>query len=147
LAGGTYLLNPEGFRHAPYSRTGCVLFVKLRQFPGRARMHIALATPNLAWEPSAMPGVETKPLYAQAGFSDSTRLERWAAGTSLGRVSYLNGAEIFVIEGAFEDEKGRFGAGTWLRFPVRSLHAPSTTSGCVLYIKEGGFAYLQDQET
>jgi hypothetical protein len=32
---GTYLLNPEGFRHAPGSRDGCLLFVKLRQFPGR----------------------------------------------------------------------------------------------------------------
>ena len=28
---GSYLLNPEGFRHAPFSREGCLLFVKLRQ--------------------------------------------------------------------------------------------------------------------
>lgn len=27
---GSFLLNPEGFRHAPFSRPGCVLFVKLR---------------------------------------------------------------------------------------------------------------------
>ena len=40
---GTYLLNPEGFRHAPFSREGCVLFVKLRQFPGRTREHVATA--------------------------------------------------------------------------------------------------------
>ena len=30
---GTYLLNPEGFRHGPFSEQGCTLFVKLRQFP------------------------------------------------------------------------------------------------------------------
>ena len=29
---GTFLLNPEGFRHTPFSEPGCVLFVKLRQF-------------------------------------------------------------------------------------------------------------------
>lgn len=28
---GTFLLNPEGFRHAPFSKDGFVLFVKLRQ--------------------------------------------------------------------------------------------------------------------
>jgi anti-sigma factor ChrR (cupin superfamily) len=31
---GTYLLNPEGFHHRPFSREGCTLFVKLRQYPG-----------------------------------------------------------------------------------------------------------------
>jgi anti-sigma factor ChrR (cupin superfamily) len=28
---GSYLLNPKGFRHTPFSREGCVLFVKLFQ--------------------------------------------------------------------------------------------------------------------
>jgi anti-sigma factor ChrR (cupin superfamily) len=31
---GTYLLNPESTRHAPFSREGCVLFVKLQQYGG-----------------------------------------------------------------------------------------------------------------
>ncbi|MBC6439248.1 MAG: cupin domain-containing protein [Rhodospirillales bacterium] len=31
---GSYLLNPEGFEHGPYSEEGCRLFVKLRQYPG-----------------------------------------------------------------------------------------------------------------
>ena len=29
---GTYLRNPEGFRHAPFSKEGCVILVKLHQF-------------------------------------------------------------------------------------------------------------------
>ena len=41
---GTYLLNPEGFRHAPSSEPGCLLFVKLRQFPGRERRHVVVDT-------------------------------------------------------------------------------------------------------
>jgi anti-sigma factor ChrR (cupin superfamily) len=139
---GTYLLNPEGFRHAPFSRPGCVLLVKLRQFPGRSRRAVAIATPMLPWQPGRAPGIEVKPLYAQAGFTDSTRLERWAAGTEVGRIGYARGAEIFVLEGSLEDETGRFGAGTWLRFPVGSWHTPATAAGCVFYIKEGGLAYL-----
>src|SRR5687767_2926938 len=48
--GGTYLLNPEGFRHAPFSRQGCTLFVKLRQFPGRTRMHVATRAESEPWQ-------------------------------------------------------------------------------------------------
>jgi anti-sigma factor ChrR (cupin superfamily) len=138
---GTYLLNPEGFRHAPFSREGCVLFVKLRQFPGRAREHVALRTESLPWQ-AARAGVEVRPLYRQAGFADSMRLERWAPGISLGRTDYPNGAEILVLDGTFADADGTFARGTWLRLPPGAAHAPSTVPGCTLYIKEGGFAYL-----
>ena len=139
---GTYLLNPEGFRHAPFSREGCVLFVKLRQFPGRTRAHVAIRTESLSWEP-ARAGVDVRPLYSQPGFEDSMRLERWSPDAPLGRVEYLRGAELFVIDGSFTDAEGTFARGAWLRFPSAASHSPSTHEGCVLYIKEGGFAYLR----
>jgi anti-sigma factor ChrR (cupin superfamily) len=138
---GTYLLNPEGFRHAPFSRDGCVLFVKLRQYPGRAREHIALRTAAMPWQP-ARAHVDVRRLYSQPGFADTVRLERWAPGAQLGRVAYENGAELLVLEGAFADADGTFARGTWLRLPPGASHMPSTSTGCVLYIKEGGFAYL-----
>jgi anti-sigma factor ChrR (cupin superfamily) len=140
---GTYLLNPEGFRHAPFSREGCVLFVKLRQFPGRDREHVALDTNALPWQPTARAGVAVRPLYAQAGFADTMRLERWAPGTELGRVVYPQGAELFVLEGSFRDAEGAFARGAWLRLPPGSAHEPVSAGGCVLYVKEGGFAYLR----
>jgi anti-sigma factor ChrR (cupin superfamily) len=140
---GTYLLNPEGFRHAPFSREGCVLFVKLRQFPGRTREHVAIRTESLPWHTAARAGVAVRPLYAQAGFADSMRLERWSPGTRVGRVDYPSGAELLVLDGSFADAEGELGRGAWLRLPPGASHAPSTAEGCVLYIKEGGFAYLK----
>ena len=140
---GTYLLNPEGFRHAPFSRDGCVLFVKLRQFPGRTRQHVALKTDTLPWEPGAGAGVTVRLLYGQPGFADSMRLERWPTGARLGRVEYPHGAELFVLEGSFTDEGGRFGKGAWLRLPPGGAHSPDSAEGCVLYVKDGGFAYLR----
>ncbi len=139
---GTYLLNPEGFRHAPFSREGCVLLVKLRQFPGRTRAHVALRTAELPWQTTARADVSVRPLYAQQGFSDTMRLERWAADARPGRVEYPNGVELFVVSGGFADESGRFGRHAWLRLPRGSSHAPSTDEGCVLYVKEAGFPYL-----
>ena len=70
---GNYLLNPEGFRHAPFSEPGCLLFVKLRQFPGRERRHVVVDTKNLAWQPTSTSAVTQKALYQQAGFHDTRR--------------------------------------------------------------------------
>ena len=138
---GTYLLNPEGFRHAPFSQPGSMLFVKLRQFPGAGRQHIVLDTPRAAWRPSDEEGVDVKHLYQQPGFSDRVRLERWTPGSAHQR-TYADGAELFVVEGELADELGVYPALSWLRFPVGSRHRAKTDGGCTLYVKEGGLAYL-----
>ena len=139
---GTYLLNPEGFRHAPFSRDGCVIFVKLRQCPGRTREHVVVVTASTRWQVSDLSGVDVLPLYSQAGFADTARLERWAQGASLGRRTYVNGAELFVLRGSFEDGQGRYAERAWVRLPPGASHAPVSGDGCELYIKEGGFEYL-----
>ena len=141
---GTYLLNPEGFRHAPFSQGGCLLFVKLRQFPGTEREHHVIQTDELDWESGDVAGVLVKPLYRQDGFSDEMRLERWDQLTDIGAVSFPGGAEYFVIDGEFSDDDGAYTAGGWLRLPAGSSHHPRTGSGCLLYIKTGGLPYLRD---
>ena len=143
---GTFLLNPEGFRHAPFSEPGCVLFVKLRQLPGRERRHVVVATDELAWEPSPIAAVAHKQLYQQVGFSDHMCLERWDPGTDLGIVSYEQGAELFVLEGEFADDDAAYSAGCWLRFPVGSEHHPRSAGGCTLYIKRAGLPYLRSSD-
>jgi hypothetical protein len=154
---GTYLLNPEGFRHAPFSREGCLLFVKLRQFPGLTRRHVAITTDQLVWQPGPAAGIETKPLYAQAGYTDTMHLERWAAGPERRALGSGGGLELFVLGGELKvcgprrDEETirwlgadgrRFGAGAWLRIPAGMALEAESTSGCVCYVKRGGFQYL-----
>src|SRR5688572_1432823 len=110
---GTFLLNPEGFRHAPFSEPGCVLFVKLRQCPGLERNHVAVDTGKLAWEPTSNPAIACKVLYRQAGYPDVMRLERWEPPADPGVVSYEQGAELLVLAGEFVDEAGTYSAGCW----------------------------------
>jgi anti-sigma factor ChrR (cupin superfamily) len=142
---GTFLLNPEGFRHAPFSHPGCVLFVKLRQFAGRERRHVVVDTHGLAWQPSSLPKIAYKTLYEQAGYSDRMRLERWAPGADPGAIAYEEGAEFFVLEGEFVDELGSYCAGFWLRLPAGCEHRPRSTQGCTLYVKRSGLPYLKDE--
>jgi len=140
---GTYLLNPEGFRHRPFSREGCVLLVKLRQYPGASRQQLQLRSQDLEWQPTDIEGRSEKQLYRQQGYSDRMRLECWAGRAELGKLHWPDGVEIFVISGDMADREGVYEKGCWLRLPPGSTHEPVTECGCELYIKEGGFAYLQ----
>lgn len=141
---GTYLLNPEGFEHGPFSRDGCLLFVKLRQFPGRDRHHVTVDTRSSEWRSSIRRGVRWKKLYAQEPYSDHMRLERWACPGDVGVLNYPQGAELLVLSGSFHDEGGSYRRHAWLRLPPGSSLTPRGDTPCELYIKEGGFPYLRD---
>ncbi len=121
---GTYLLNPE-----------------LRQFPGPDRQHVAIDTHGMPWALES--GRELKRLYSQEGYADRAYLERWRAETTPGEWVYPLGAELLVLEGSFEDERGRYGPQTWLRLPPGFRLIPRTIAGCELYVKEGSFPYLR----
>lgn len=140
---GTYLLHPEGFEHAPFSRGGCMLFVKLRQYAGARRPYVVVETDSISWEQGSVAGVEQKMLYRQRGFEDTVRLERWAPGAELGLCRYPGGVEIFVLQGGFQDEQGSYERGAWLRLPPRAQHHPRSANGCELYIKTAGVAVLR----
>jgi hypothetical protein len=143
---GTHLLNPEGFRHAPFSRDGCVLFVKLRQYTGAGREYRKTDTGSLPWQPTGRVGVEAKTLYDETGFPDHTRLERWGAGSAPGAQALPGGIEIFVLEGSFEDAEGRYDAGAWLRLPDGAKLDAHSQEGCVLYVKQGAVSALRDEK-
>ncbi len=140
---GTFLLNPEGFRHAPFSEPGCTIFVKLRQFAGTARRHLVIDTDAMDWGSSVREGISHRLLYEQSGFPETIRLERWVPGCESGPLSYPGGAELFVLEGELDDEAGSYSQGSWLRLPVGGSHTPRTTEGCVLYAKLGGLSGLR----
>lgn len=137
---GTYLLNPPGFVHGPFSRQGCTLFVKLYQYSGGGREHVVIDSHAAAWEPGSAPGVEVLPLYRHAAFPEAVRLVRFAPGAALPPHDLPGGEEIFVLEGSFEDEEGRYPKGAWLRNPPGSRHAPGSPEGCRLYVKSGHLA-------
>ena len=139
---GTYLLNPEGFEHRPFSREGCLLFVKLGQYPGAQRKHVVLRSRDEAWRAKVRPGVSWKKLYAQEAFSDHMRLERWSLPDDVGVMNFPQGAELFVLSGEFSDSEGRYPRHGWLRLPAGSSLSPEGVATCELYIKEGGFPYL-----
>src|SRR3546814_4467251 len=118
---GSFLLNPAGFRHAPFSRDGCVLFVKLGQFPGEGRDHVVVDTKAAEWR-AAAPGVELLPLYRDEAWPEDIAMLRLAPGSLL-PADYIDakgaskGLELFFVSGRLAGDGARYNAGAWLREP------------------------------
>jgi anti-sigma factor ChrR (cupin superfamily) len=131
---GTYLMNPPGSSHTPHSESGCTLFVKLRHLGADHREREVVHTSAAAWHQGMVPGLHVMPLMRQG--SGST-LVRWAPQTYFNSHRHFGGEEIFVVEGVFEDERGRYPAGTWIRSPHMSAHQPFSREGCTIFVKTG----------
>ena len=134
---GTYLLNPPGFRHAPFSRKGCTLFVKLRQFAGARRSHVVVDINRATWTPGPVPGIDVLPLYSNSAHPETMELLHMSAGASLSRNSYPGGIEVFMIEGSFDFDGGTYGQGAWLRLPDGADFAAKAKKACTFYVKRG----------
>lgn len=102
---GTYIMNPPGSSHAPFSESGCTLFVKLRHLGPDNVVREIIDTTTAHWYQGMVHGLNVMPLMQQG--SGST-LVRWAPLTYFNPHRHYGGEEIFVVEGVFEDEHGRY---------------------------------------
>lgn len=131
---GSYFRNPEGFRHAPFSKAGCVLFVKLHQFQTDDCDHINIDTQNTQWLPGNG-GLKVMPLHSFK--TESTALVHWPAGEQFQPHLHAGGEEIYVISGELIDEHGRYPAGSWIRSPHMSRHNPRVEIDTLIWVKTG----------
>ncbi len=119
---GTYLRNPAGSAHAPFSEQGCTLLVKLHQMQPLDQQTVVIDTRSSDWLPGLVTGLQVLPLHAFG--SEHVALVRWAPGTRFQLHGHPGGEEIFVLDGVFQDEQGNYPAGSWLRNPNGSHTGP-----------------------
>ncbi len=131
---GTYLRNPDGTSHAPYSKHGCVLLVKLCQFQSTDQQPIRINTLKTHWQPG-IGGLEVMPLHNHG--TENTALVKWPAGELFQPHSHFGGEEIFVLSGTFKDEYGSYPKGTWIRSPHLSNHHPFVDQETIIWVKTG----------
>lgn len=131
---GTYFRNPPGSAHAPFSKEGCVLFVKLCQFQPSDNQQICVDTYHTPWLPG-QGGLEVMPLHEH--IHEHTALVKWPANEVFNPHKHFGGEEVFVLSGTFCDEHGRYPAGTWIRSPHMSDHHPFVEEEAVIWVKTG----------
>jgi len=134
---GTFMLNPEGTHHEPYSKLGCLLLVKLRQYPGAAREAVRIDTLSAPWRETEYPGSSQLMLYEDEAHPEAICLFRMSPGCNVPEHNHPGGEELFVLEGGLEDQYGRYAEGCWGRSPAGSHHWVKSESGCLVYAKLG----------
>lgn len=101
---------------------------------------------SLPWVASPLPGVERRPLYRLGGEqARATSLVHYAPGSSFSAHLHSGGEEFLVIDGVFEDEHGRYPAGSYVRNPPGSLHTPGASEGCMIFVRLRQF-HPEDRE-
>ncbi len=131
---GTYIMNPPGSSHTPFSDSGCTLFVKLRHLGSNKSEREVIDTKTASWYQGMVPGLSVMPLMTQG---TGSTLVRWAPQTYFNLHRHYGGEEIFVVEGVFEDEHGIYPKGSWIRSPHMSMHQPFSKQGCTIFVKTG----------
>ncbi len=131
---GTYIRNPPGSRHKPFTKQGCVLFVKLDQFQQDDNRPVVLRPEDQQWQPGIG---NLKVLSLHQHNTESTALVKWPSNEVFQPHTHWGGEEIVVISGEFIDEHGEYPAGSWLRSPHMSRHFPKVNEETLILVKVG----------
>lgn len=133
---GSYVRNPPGTSHAPWSDDGCTIFVKLRQFQEDDLEPVRIDTSKGGgWRRFMREGLETFDLHHRG--MEVVRLLRLAPGAVVPRHGHAGGEEILVLDGTLEDDYGTYPTGTWNRHPPGSRHRAWSKTGCTIWAKVG----------
>ena len=100
------------------------------------QQRVVINTSEQDWIDSPSAGVKRKLLEREeAERGRATSIVEYKPGASFNTHSHPLGEEILVLSGVFSDEYGDYPAGTYLRNPPGSSHAPFSKEGCVLLVK------------
>ena len=139
---GSYIRNPPTSRHTPGSEAGCTILVKLWQFDPEDRTHVRIDLNKIAAVPVAgRAGVAVTPLFKDK--REDVRVERWDADAEV-FVETGGGAELFVLEGGFEEGGEAFSRHSWLRLPDgATASVMAGAEGATVWIKTGNLRYAE----
>ncbi len=88
------------------------------------------------WIASPMAGVERRMLDRIGDeVARATSIVRYAPDSHFSPHVHDEGEEFLVLDGVFEDEHGKFPAGSYIRNPPQSRHTPGSANGCTIFVK------------
>ena len=101
-------------------------------FGARAAVHAA----RLDWTPSPIPGVDRRMLDRIGDeVARATSIVCYAPHSHFSAHTHGGGEEFLVLDGVFQDERGDYPAGTYVRNPPTSRHTPGSEPGCTIFVK------------
>lgn len=84
---------------------------------------------RVAWQSTRHPGIWISFLESNRDTGYTVALIRMEPGSSYPAHRHRGSEELFVLEGAYEDERGRHGEGRFVRYEDGSTHHPRCPAG------------------
>lgn len=131
---GTYVRNPPGSEHAPWSRDGCTIFVKLRQFDLQDRMRVVRDTAVTGGWFTLDDG--TSELLLHRFGREEVCLLRLPVDAKW-KPSRSGGTELLVLSGRVMLDRVSLGPWTWMRLPGGDRPILRAEEDARLYLKSG----------
>ncbi|WDE08864.1 cupin domain-containing protein [Thalassomonas viridans] len=130
---GTYVRNPPGSSHKPYSKDGCMIFVKLQQFKLTDNERVVI---NLN---------ETRPDESSRQYTFQTLFKGYEqVGIVSAKEDFILpeawtalGAELLVLDGKLTDGRQIHHTGSWQRLPADTPAKLTALQGSTFYLKSG----------
>ena len=97
---------------------------------------VVLHADEIEWKTSPTAGVHRRMLDRIGGeVARATSIVRYDPGSSFPAHTHGGGEEYIVLEGIFQDERGDFPVGSYVRNPPQSRHTPGSAAGCIILVK------------
>lgn len=125
---GSYVRNPPGSSHQPFSREGCLIFVKLQQFDPQDDLHVV--------DTSSAKGKTNHEQILFDGYEQVLFLNVEQA-TPLPSAYIEKGVELLVLSGSVEWNGEEHEVGTWMRLPPLKSRQLMMNAGTQLWVKVG----------
>jgi len=131
---GTYIRNPPGSTHRPFTEQGCTLFVKLEQFQPDDIKQVVIRPEDQQWG-QGIGNLKVCSLHQHG--AESTALVYWPENEVFQKHTHFGGEEIVVLKGRFIDEHGEYPRRSWIRSPHMSVHFPRVEEETLILVKVG----------
>jgi anti-sigma factor ChrR (cupin superfamily) len=133
---GSYIRNPPGSQHAPFSQEGCVILVKLHQFAADDKQQLVIDTKKQNWV-NLGEGTQIIPLHHHG--NEEVCLLELSVGVELVNDG-SKGTELFIIEGKLRSGEETYLPRTWLRNGSKQIKRIKAEQDSVIWLKTGHLA-------
>lgn len=134
---GSYVRNPPGSSHAPFSDPGCQILVKLRQFDPQDLAQFAIDSRE---EQRWLDDGGRLPLHEFG--AERVSMLRAAAGDAMPVGGLGGGGEMFVVNGELLVDGTAYPENSWLRFPPGDAPQVEAAQATTVWFKAGHLAAL-----
>jgi hypothetical protein len=137
-AEGMFVRVPAGTEISLRSSEGATVLVKKRGGDASGEPIVLDTRDRVNWAPWGGRGSEKAQLYDAGQLREASWIGYMLPDLTIPEHEHVGGEEIFILQGELRDERGLYGPGVWIRFPIGLRHTPtSLATGCRMLVREG----------